>query len=123
MSALELELVDEAGVSYATDEDLKDQDDMASAESVRDVALEAIQAGDVAELNRLRDGRTLVHAAVQYKDVGLMRDLLRAGADGNVPNADGLCPIHVAASEGQLDVVRLLVDEAGVSDSRWCQCR
>ena len=49
---------------------------------MREVALKAIQAGDVAELNRLRDGRTLVHAAVQHEDVGLMRDLMRAGADG-----------------------------------------
>ena len=92
MSALELELVDEPGTKYKTDQDLKDQDDMASFKSMREVALEAIQAGDVAELNRLRDGRTLVHAAISYEDADLLRDLLRAGADGNVP------------------------------DSRWCQC-
>ena len=63
----------------------------ANVESMREVALEAIQAGDVAELNRLRDRRTLMHAAVEYKDVSLVRDLLRAGADGNVPDADGWC--------------------------------
>ena len=80
MSALELALVDEPGTEYETDQDLKDQDDMSSVESMRKVALEAIQAGDVAELNRLRDGRALMHAAVRCKDVGLMmRDLLRAG--------------------------------------------
>jgi ankyrin repeat protein len=100
MSALELELVDKAGTKYMSDQDLKDEDDMSSVESMREVALEAIQAGDVAELNRLRCGWTLVHVAVRYKDVGLMRDLLPAGADGNVPNVDGWCPIHDAAFDG-----------------------
>jgi hypothetical protein len=87
---------------------------MSSVVSVRDVALEAIQAID-AELNRLRDGRTLVRAAVEYKEVGLMRDLLRASADGNVPNRGGLCPIQIAAVYGLLDMVRCLINDAGVS--------
>jgi hypothetical protein len=38
---LELELVDKAGKKYETDQDLKDQDDMSSVESVREVALDA----------------------------------------------------------------------------------
>jgi ankyrin repeat protein len=38
------------------------------------------------------------------------KNLLDAGADPNAADADGMTPLHFAAAQGSVDVVRLLLD-------------
>lgn len=55
-------------------------------------------------------------------DVTALRAVLRAGGNLSVGDYDRRYPIHLAASEGQLDAVRFLVGEAAVDHSpadRW----
>ena len=47
--------------------------------------------------------------ATKRGDVAAVRTLLRGGADVNEAQGDGLTPLHVAAQEGNLDIVRLLI--------------
>jgi len=55
-------------------------------------------------------------------DVAKLRQLLKSGVDMSVGDYDKRTAIHLAASEGNLEVVKFLVDEAGIDPSpedRW----
>jgi len=55
-------------------------------------------------------------------DIALVRRLVESGSDPNEKDYDSRCALHVAASEGQLEVVQFLVDEAKAHHSpadRW----
>ncbi|CAM9742825.1 unnamed protein product, partial [Discosporangium mesarthrocarpum] len=59
-------------------------------------------------------GRRLVHIAAGAADIVALRWLIAKGADVQAQTRDGETALHVAASEGSLDVVKFLVEEAGV---------
>ena len=64
--------------------------------------------------DRNSDGHTLLTLALQgykHKNFAFVEALLRHGADKSTPDAYGLRPIHYAARNGGLAVVRLLVKE------------
>ena len=48
--------------------------------------------------------------AVKAGDVAAVRALLRGSANPNVAQGDGLSALHIAAQEGNLDIVKLLLD-------------
>jgi ankyrin repeat protein len=54
-------------------------------------------------------GQPLVDAA-KRGDAAEVRALLRAGADPNAAQGDGLTALHVAAQAGNLEIARLLID-------------
>jgi len=56
-----------------------------------------------------RDGNTAVWIATTEARVEVLRALLRAGANPNLPNRSGGLPITLAASNGLTDRVQLLL--------------
>lgn len=50
-----------------------------------------------------------VHAAAASKDIAIVRAVLEAGADPNVPQQQGFVPLHEAASSGNRELAELLV--------------
>ena len=55
--------------------------------------------------------------------MSVVRSMLEAGAEENAPNRDGISPLHIASSNGRLEVVRLLVEAQGDKNSPWAvQC-
>ena len=76
-----------------------------------------------------RDGRmqvdispTALCDAAASNDVDGLRKIVQAGGDVNKGDYDRRTAIHLAASEGKLEVVRFLVEEAGADHSpadRW----
>lgn len=63
--------------------------------------------------------------AASKGDVDTLRKIRNAGGDVNVGDYDGRTAIHLAASEGRLAVVTMLVDELGAAHSpvdRWFGC-
>jgi ankyrin repeat protein len=107
--------------SDRTDAELDDIDDMDDIERVRAV-FASIDRSDKAALNRMRDNTNLVGAAVHFKDAKLVRELIDAGTDLNVPVTffDGrvqllATPLQWAAHCLEFDIVRLLVERGQVS--------
>ena len=50
-----------------------------------------------------------LHAATAVREAGMVEKLLRAGADPDLPQADGFLPIHVAAQHGDAVITGLLL--------------
>jgi ankyrin repeat protein len=50
-----------------------------------------------------------LHAATAVREAGMVEKLLRAGADPNLPQADGFLPIHVSAQHGDAAITGLLI--------------
>lgn len=70
-------------------------------------AMELIRQG--ADLSvRSQDGDTALYTALAFLCYPVVAPLLEAGADPNVPNADGSYPIHVAAEYGGAEGPRLM---------------
>ncbi|WP_421864886.1 ankyrin repeat domain-containing protein [Motiliproteus sp.] len=59
------------------------------------------------------EGRTLLHWAVDAKQLDMARHLLLQGADSNLPaRADrGAKPVHLAAKSGQQELIKLLLKQ------------
>jgi len=58
----------------------------------------------------LDDGRTALHYAASTGDSGSVAELLAAGSvDANAQDAVGYSAVQIAAAEGHLDVLRLLL--------------
>ncbi|WP_165840073.1 ankyrin repeat domain-containing protein [Motiliproteus coralliicola] len=59
------------------------------------------------------EGRTLLHWAVDAKQLDMVRHLLLQGADSDLPaRADkGARPIHLAAKSGHSDLIKLLLEQ------------
>ncbi|MEO8308902.1 MAG: ankyrin repeat domain-containing protein [Pseudomonadota bacterium] len=84
---------------------------------------EAAEAGDLDTVRSLlksrpdvnepgNDGTPALHWVVRMQATDLARQLLRAGAKADLANRYGVRPVHVAISNGDLTLVRLLL-EAG----------
>jgi len=56
-----------------------------------------------------------LHAAVFGRELPVIRWLIKHGTDCNNADSDGQTPLFLAVSEGLPDVVRVLVEEGGVS--------
>ena len=89
---------------------------------VLDEALLAVPSSEAAaELAQpvAEDGTTLLHLACAPKAAGMVNRLLALGADPLAVNAAGLCPLHLAASTGDVDLVgALLADPRGAAQVR-----
>ena len=48
--------------------------------------------------------------AIRRDDVAAVRSLLAGGANPNAAGGDGLSALHLAAGEGDLEIVKLLLD-------------
>jgi len=58
----------------------------------------------------LKDGRTALHYAASTGDSGSVAELLAAGSvDANAQDAVGYSAVQIAAAEGHLDVLQLLL--------------
>lgn len=58
----------------------------------------------------LEDGRTALHYAASTGDCGSVAELLAAGSvDANARDAVGYSAVQIAAAEGHLDVLHLLL--------------
>lgn len=53
-------------------------------------------------------------AAAATNNVGVLRELVKSGADMNASDYDMRTGLHLAASEGHVDAVRFFLEEAGV---------
>jgi ankyrin repeat protein len=56
--------------------------------------------------------------ATKRGDVAAVRSLLKSGADPNAAQGDGLTALHVAAGEGNLQIVELLIEAGATVDAR-----
>lgn len=54
--------------------------------------------------------QTALHIAVRKKDFKCASLLLEKGASASIPNSKGLTALHLAAKKGQLDMVKLILD-------------
>ncbi len=76
-------------------------------------SLKALIAGgakpDAKNAPAMAYGRTLVAAAVDANDAGIVRMLVEAGADVKKGNDYGMTPLHEAARQGQLEVTEILL--------------
>ncbi|XP_010833312.1 PREDICTED: receptor-interacting serine/threonine-protein kinase 4 [Bison bison bison] len=61
------------------------------------------------------EGRTPMHVACQHGQEGVVRILLRRGVDAGLPGKDAWVPLHYAAWQGHLPIVKLLAKQPGVS--------
>lgn len=63
-------------------------------------------------------GRTALHYAVW--DLGVLRVLLRGGADPCVADAEGMTPLHLAAKDKATDVLLQLLEDGRVDVNARC---
>ena len=58
------------------------------------------------------EGRTVLHMATQLGRVGVVRLLLRAGANPNIVSTDGMraTPIYIATQNGHLAILEALIE-------------
>ncbi|MEQ1580724.1 MAG: ankyrin repeat domain-containing protein, partial [Steroidobacteraceae bacterium] len=64
------------------------------------------------------DGTTALHWAVYHDDAGLVRRLLKAGANPSQANDYGATPLSEAAVVGNIDVLKALLDAGAKVDAR-----
>lgn len=70
----------------------------------------ACTAQTVSELKRQEQAdEPLFFKAIRKQDIGQLQKLFAAGADITVRNTKGQTPLHVAAEEGNLDAVEMLL--------------
>jgi ankyrin repeat protein len=82
-----------------------------------------LQAGAALQLPALQVA-ALMCSAVYEGDARLLRRLLRAGAPAGAADYDGRTALHIAAAEGNLAMVQLLVADGGAdvrATDRWQQ--
>ena len=75
-----------------------------------------------AMLQRMETSGALCSAAAAG-DIPLLRSLVDKGVDANEGDYDKRTAIHLAASEGLLEVVKFLIEEAGANHSPQDRCK
>jgi len=60
-----------------------------------------------ADMNLVDNTRTSLHYAAEFKDIGVMKALVRQNAEINERDAYGRTPRHLAASKGHLESVEM----------------
>ncbi len=63
-------------------------------------------------------GWTALHVACNFGAAGVVEELLRAGADPNQMEANGMGPLHLCAAQGQTEIALLLVKHGAKVDLR-----
>ena len=56
-----------------------------------------------------KDGNTAVHYAATSSRGGVLKILLDAGCNPNIPNRKGLFPVHIVATQGDQNLMRILI--------------
>jgi ankyrin repeat protein len=56
------------------------------------------------------DKNTLLHLAVLRNEIGEVKDLLARGANVNAQNTVKMTPMHIAAKQGEREIVVLILD-------------
>ena len=59
---------------------------------------------------RLKSNRTYLHNAVHYENKNFITELIKNGADVNIPDINGETPLHYAARNFNKDIVKILID-------------
>jgi ankyrin repeat protein len=77
------------------------------AYSIARLLLKSRARPDVPDLSQ--PGKTLLHLAVERQDVVMVEMLLEAGADPDVKDNSYCAPLHRAAQEGCMPIVKLLL--------------
>ena len=67
---------------------------------------------------RRQDGATPLFIAVQNNDTAILKLLISAGADVNIPLTEGTSPLCRAAYQGRVDVVKQLLQAPGIQVDR-----
>lgn len=96
-------------------------------------AFEALRAGDTEQISKIireasggsplagnLEDTTILHLAIQCADLPIVEHVLADTADVvdvNAKDKDGNTPLHIAASQGRGQVVRLLLEQPHVNDS------
>lgn len=85
-------------------------------------SVKAAVAKDKAILSvREWDDATLLHNAIEKRQLRVAKYLLEQGADANSPAKGGVSPLHIAAQNGDIQSIKLLVQHGAnleVLDSR-----
>jgi hypothetical protein len=89
---------------------------------------EVLRNGDTASISKaIREAAdngledtTILHLAIQCAELPVVEYVISTGSgsiDVNAKDKDGNTPLHVAASQGRGQIVRLLLDQSGINDS------
>lgn len=65
---------------------------------------------DVNAVRNRKDKSSPLYAAIINRNIGMIRLLLKAGADVNYQNADGATGLFLAAQTGQAEIVKILLE-------------
>lgn len=77
------------------------------------VAEALLLVGADANLRNNDDHLSAVHVAAEFGKVDVLKTLLQYGGDVHSPSASGSTALHMAAGKNRVDVIRILVDDAG----------
>lgn len=89
-------------------------------EALRNANWEALSTAIAADKNGANlDGTTVLHLAVQIAEVPMVENVLKISKDReiNAMDKEGNTPLHVAALLGRSHIVRLLLEQPGISES------
>ena len=87
---------------------------LASGYERLDVLSLLLEKGATVDIGDMRGATPLQHGVASLK---IVKDLLERGADPNARRRDGATAVHAAASLGNAEVLRILVERGGLSAS------
>ena len=67
---------------------------------------------------RLENNRTYLHNAVLQDNKNLITELIRNGAEVNIPDTNGETPLHYAAKYFNKDIVKILIENGADINAR-----
>jgi hypothetical protein len=103
-------------------EALRSGDTAAVSKAIRETAENGPRAStsSLSATTGALDDTTILHLAIQCAEPAVVEHVLTDGAgyiDVNAKDKDGNTPLHVAATHGRSQVVKLLLEQEGINDS------